>query len=707
MDDQIWSNTRFRICLKVADKSDSTGMVGVPAAAGITTPGRGYVQVGYNEVFELVQTAYTGADYIPADRFINKEQQRVSLIDGCGQIASSSEVKAVLLENGKKQSQLEAVVNYLAKISVDNDIKPNLIWQEPLKKVISLGEISLYNQMKIEKEEYIITPVAGVIDDPEIQKVHPLAIDLNGTGHVVLYGMPGSGKTTFLQTLIYSTVTTYTQEDICFNILDFGGRVLELFSLVPHVANVLFPDDLDRIEQLFTDLCDEIDVRRSLFARVRQENLPSYRRAAGEKLPAIVLIIDNFSKFYEQCSEYEEKIGAIVKEGAKYGITIVATANTVNAISYKFTDYFVLKYTLQFPDASDYTAIMVSTMGMKPEAVKGRGLMRYDSRLVEYHTALAFDETDYGLRSTLIISEIERLYGRKVTGNINGKARQNSYENDAENINEKVAAASEVKTLKEKNDKDKPKEKRPGFSMPGLGFVSKPSSPSPKAAKNKAGDELKTYFRGTSISPIIARNRKTGAEYAISLDGHPAFYLMHDETYKDNKFLANIACDIARNKLGEVVYFGQQTFDQGEGVSTYNDEAGLAKLIDRISSNSSERLYVLIDGLMEFYRVVSDNDLQRLEKMLDSLREKNVFIIADTLLKDAEVLKDYPLGIFLFKDCPRGILVGGKAIDANSVLPGSLINKLSYDALNYATNTNAALLFDENGESARVTPAFI
>jgi S-DNA-T family DNA segregation ATPase FtsK/SpoIIIE len=38
VNDQIWSNTRFRICLKVLDRSDSNEMIKKPDAASIVQP---------------------------------------------------------------------------------------------------------------------------------------------------------------------------------------------------------------------------------------------------------------------------------------------------------------------------------------------------------------------------------------------------------------------------------------------------------------------------------------------------------------------------------------------------------------------------------------------------------------------------------------------------------------------------------------------
>jgi len=54
VDDQIWSNSRFKLALKVQDASDSNEILKTPDAASITQPGRAYLQVGNNEIYELI-----------------------------------------------------------------------------------------------------------------------------------------------------------------------------------------------------------------------------------------------------------------------------------------------------------------------------------------------------------------------------------------------------------------------------------------------------------------------------------------------------------------------------------------------------------------------------------------------------------------------------------------------------------------------------
>lgn len=63
VDDNIWSNAKFRLCLRVQDRQDSNDMLHKPDAAYITQAGRCYLQVGNDEIYELFQSGWSGAPY--------------------------------------------------------------------------------------------------------------------------------------------------------------------------------------------------------------------------------------------------------------------------------------------------------------------------------------------------------------------------------------------------------------------------------------------------------------------------------------------------------------------------------------------------------------------------------------------------------------------------------------------------------------------
>lgn len=89
VNDQIWSNTRFRVCLRVQSDEDSVEMLKRNDAATLKNTGRFYLQVGSDEIFELGQSGWAGALYNPSDKIEKKVNDDLDFVDNCGNIIKS------------------------------------------------------------------------------------------------------------------------------------------------------------------------------------------------------------------------------------------------------------------------------------------------------------------------------------------------------------------------------------------------------------------------------------------------------------------------------------------------------------------------------------------------------------------------------------------------------------------------------------------
>ncbi|MBQ2641201.1 MAG: type VII secretion protein EssC, partial [Lachnospiraceae bacterium] len=100
VDDNIWSNSKFRLCLRVQDRQDSMDMLHKPDAAYLTQAGRCYLQVGNDELYELFQSGWSGAVYDEADA--NAHKTLATMLTGTGKAAlMGSYVKRRQKENQK------------------------------------------------------------------------------------------------------------------------------------------------------------------------------------------------------------------------------------------------------------------------------------------------------------------------------------------------------------------------------------------------------------------------------------------------------------------------------------------------------------------------------------------------------------------------------------------------------------------------------
>lgn len=102
VDDNIWSNSKFRLCLRVQDRQDSNDMLHKPDAAYITQAGRAYLQVGNDEVFELFQSGFSGATYTEDDGESKTDIAKLVTLNGrvdmTGSFAKTSQKEKAQLE---------------------------------------------------------------------------------------------------------------------------------------------------------------------------------------------------------------------------------------------------------------------------------------------------------------------------------------------------------------------------------------------------------------------------------------------------------------------------------------------------------------------------------------------------------------------------------------------------------------------------------
>ena len=390
VDDQIWSNSRFRVCLKVQEKSDSMDMLKRPDAAEITQTGRFYLQVGFNEIFALGQSAWSGAEYIPTETIEKKMDSSVIVVDSLGRVVREAKPAKKTDFGIKRPKQLVSLVRYISELAQEEDIPEYQLWKEPIPEFIYIDDLEkLYNHVPV---PFAINPLIGELDDPYKQRQAPLTIPLSANGNCVVYGSAGNGKTIFLTTLIYSILKHHNADEVSIYALDFGAETLTAFEKAPQVAGVLLAHETERIENFFKMLLREYEARRKQFSPYGGD-LQSYNKSSGQTMPNIVVLINNYAAFSEQFDKYEESFALLSRDGLKYGITFVVTATNTMAIRWRIQQNFKQIVTMQLNDESNYSVILGKTGGIIPSSYNGRGLIGLD-RVYEFQTAYPTKDDD-------------------------------------------------------------------------------------------------------------------------------------------------------------------------------------------------------------------------------------------------------------------------------------------------------------------------
>ena len=381
VNDQIWSNSRFKICLKVQDRSDSMDMLKRPDAASITNIGSFYLQVGFNEYFYFGQSAWSGAPYYPSDFRMKKVDMGIDFINNYGGIFKT-------IKNNKKKivkpsgEEITNIITYLDSVAEKENIVVNSLW---LSKIASIIKVDALKNKYNYKKDMLINPVIGEFDDPESQSQHLLTLPISEGGNTLIYGIPGSGKELVLTTVVYSCATTYTPEEVNFYILDFASETMQNLRNLPHVGDVLLINDKEKLENLFKLINTYLEQRKRLFLDYAG-SIVEYRKATGKVVPSIIIMINGFDSFSEAYSDYAELLVKYTRECPRFGIYFMLTASGTNSVRFKLSQNFKNVLGLELNDKSDYYSILGKT-SITPSHAVGRGLVKINDNIYEFQTA--------------------------------------------------------------------------------------------------------------------------------------------------------------------------------------------------------------------------------------------------------------------------------------------------------------------------------
>jgi len=370
--DKIWSNLKFRICLRVASLQDSRDMLGRSEAALLpsTIPGRGYFQIG-SETFELFQSARTSQEARVANASaISIRQAKI----GAGEVND----QVVLMDTIEPFTDTIGITLF----------KP---WPAPLPHRISLPEVykralAIIPASQIQSAAppfgWLACPV-GMIDLPMEQRQEPWILDvIRLGGHVLISGASGSGKSVFLRTLITSLAQTHSPAQLHMYIIDFGGQALRVFDKLPHVGGFFTESDEEYIRRLLHKLNVIIDERKQLFSSNQIDDFSAYQRRRLERadiaeMPAIILVIDKFIEFKQAYDREIDQLLAIARGGRTYGIYLVLSADRPASLPMQVMSQIEIRIGLRLVEVTDSLLLLGKNDAAHIDpGVPGRGYIR-------------------------------------------------------------------------------------------------------------------------------------------------------------------------------------------------------------------------------------------------------------------------------------------------------------------------------------------
>lgn len=124
--------------------------------------------------------------------------------------------------------------------------------------------------------------------------------DGNNCAHGMLAATTGAGKSNFYHALILGLATRYSPEELRMYLIDGkNGVEFEVYRSFPHAEVVSLKSSSELTGSILTELVSEVVRRNDLFKKVGVNGFDEYRRNDSNKMPRILLLIDEYQVLFE------------------------------------------------------------------------------------------------------------------------------------------------------------------------------------------------------------------------------------------------------------------------------------------------------------------------------------------------------------------------------------------------------------------------
>ncbi len=648
VDDQIWGNSRFRVCLKVLEKQDSNEMIRHPDAALIKEPGRCYLHVGYDEIFEYFQSGYSGTPYIPREQHHDESEDILTQIDSCGNVIAYASLKCNT--DGKKTTQLNEIINEIKCVSEKEKYSQRRLWLNPLPKKLSLDKLMKKCHACFDGARWEENPgysaVVGMVDDPASQCQMSFDIDFL-KGNYGIYGADGYGKSSVLQALIYSMCCKYSPAKIRFEILDFSTRILSSFANMPHVNNLAYSDDESEVKGIINSLVAEIDYRNKLFGEGGVSSFEAYNRNSSVALPMIVLVIDNYAVVGERYKDLVDKIVKIIRSGCTYGVCTIVTATAKNLVYSRIADCLTNSLGMKLSDKLAYRDLMRTSNIPEIEDCPGRGVVLRDKKALEFQCALVDGEIDDAKRTVIIKDKAEEMASVAQSNNVVSSKKSD--------IPQSINKPSNGMTINSTISMDQT-------------------------------DEMMGICVARPITNDLLIGRFNNKQYFLPLKSLKTLFVLGDKCEQNRRVLQNYLYQF--DKMGKQLFVFNTHNDLmlPDGVKDYSFEDGsasngIAELFNYIERENADNVVIVISDLLTFIKKIDDLNGKKLEALTGYSQDKRACFVVEGSVNGIRQLTGCAIGSNLRRDKKaRGIYVNKFFEDEiifNNIRQTSAIKSLS------------------------------
>ena len=354
---KVKSNIAFRIALRAESGDDSREVIGSDAAYHLPSKENGFalLKVGPRDL-EPFRCFYLSAPFVvpktkrvhrtvdmtlTKPRLYNGQYQPLDAADATALEAAAAvdaEPDEFLYHDDgfKKKKVVDVLRESLQHVPHRSPRRP---WLEPLEDPEPVDALVARFRGKPWQVDYgrnsgLMFPI-GVMDIPEESQQIVYAIDALRS-NIMVVGAKQRGKTTALMTLMCSAATMYSPKRVTFFCV--GGATLAQIGSLPHVTDIVSPQDGEGIERILSSMDALISAREDAFRRAKID-LDGFRERRfgpgsdglggtdpNDPFGDVFVVLDDYDDLYARDNLLGDRIIALSSRGPEYGVHVMCSA---------------------------------------------------------------------------------------------------------------------------------------------------------------------------------------------------------------------------------------------------------------------------------------------------------------------------------------------------------------------------------------------
>lgn len=237
----------------------------------------------------------------------------------------------------------------------------------------------------------------------------------------LIAGRPGYGKTVLLHNIIVHAAMKYSPDELCLYLADFAdGTGFNIFRDLPHAKTLMLSNNREYAFRMLMDLVNEAKNRANKFKKASRTtgkkitDLSSYRELTGDKLPRILLVMDEFHYLflYNDSISYHarEELCNGIRQWRKFGINVILATQSISGVDFGDADKNITyRFALNLLDMDSKSVIRndaAKTLTRKGQTIMNNTSDGRVSANEEFQCAYSTKYEDY-------VKYLADLYGQK------------------------------------------------------------------------------------------------------------------------------------------------------------------------------------------------------------------------------------------------------------------------------------------------------